>query len=106
MHNSDMVTTRVCRDDQWPSAVHPNDEMCIRDRAWIDYNSDGDFGDVDEFLGASPDVDANGTASFSFEVPVSAANGTTRMRVIGGNDSAILATQFCGASGSNFGRCV
>ncbi|HRH71398.1 MAG TPA: GEVED domain-containing protein, partial [Flavobacteriales bacterium] len=72
--------------------------------AWIDYNADGDFDDVDEFLGASGNVGANGTASLNFEVPLGAANGPIRMRVIGGNDAAILGTQSCGVSSSPWGE--
>ncbi|MBK7944426.1 MAG: T9SS type A sorting domain-containing protein [Flavobacteriales bacterium] len=71
--------------------------------AWIDYNHDGDFVDTDEFLGASGNVGSNGTANIVFSIPPGALNGITRMRVIGGNDAAILSTQSCGASSSTFG---
>lgn len=71
--------------------------------AWIDYNQNGSF-DVAEFLGASGNAGASGTTAISFSVPVGALNGVTRMRIIGGNDAAVLATQACGASSSPWGE--
>jgi hypothetical protein len=71
--------------------------------AWIDYNQNGSF-EVSEFLGASGNAGASGTTAVSFSVPVGALNGVTRMRIIGGNDVALLATQACGASSSPWGE--
>ncbi|MBL7937818.1 MAG: T9SS type A sorting domain-containing protein [Flavobacteriales bacterium] len=71
---------------------------------WIDWNADGDFYEANEFIGSSANVGANGTANFSIEVPLDAANGLVRMRVIGGNNAAILISQSCGASSSAAGE--
>lgn len=71
--------------------------------AWIDYDHNGVY-DASEFLGASGNAGANGTASVSFVVPVSASNGLTHLRIVGGNDAVVLATQACGASSSVFGE--
>lgn len=59
--------------------------------AWIDYNQNNDFSGVD-FLGASTiNAGANGTSIISFTVPINALNGTTRLRIVGGNDNPIAA---------------
>jgi hypothetical protein len=71
--------------------------------AWIDYNQDGVF-DVSEFLGASGNAGASGTIAVNFTVPLTAFNGVTRIRIVGGNDSAVTAGQACGASSSSFGE--
>lgn len=71
--------------------------------AWIDYNQDGSL-DASEFLGASGNAGASGTTSITFAVPTSAYNGTTRLRIVGGNDAAVLASQACGASSSTWGE--
>ncbi|MDP1621096.1 MAG: GEVED domain-containing protein [Bacteroidales bacterium] len=71
--------------------------------AWIDYNQDGILS-AGEFLGASANAGANGTTSVSFSVPGAALNGVTRLRIVGGNDSPVTATQACGASSSGYGE--
>ncbi len=71
--------------------------------AWIDYNQNGSF-EATEFLGASTNAGASGTTSVSFTVPGTAYNGKTRLRIVGGNDAAVTATQACGVSSSNWGE--
>jgi hypothetical protein len=71
--------------------------------AWIDYNQDGSF-DASEFLGASANAGSSGTTSVIFTVPANALNGATRLRLVAGNDSAVTATQACGASSSPWGE--
>jgi subtilisin-like proprotein convertase family protein len=74
-------------------------------RIWVDWNQDGDFADAGEAAGASVgNAGANGTAAIVITVPPTALIGTTRMRVRGGDDVAILATQSCGASSSTYGE--
>jgi surface protein len=59
--------------------------------AWIDYNGDGDFDDAGELIGSysgSPTT----TQSWTFNVPLTATLGTTRMRVMqqeGGTSATI-----------------
>jgi subtilisin-like proprotein convertase family protein len=74
-------------------------------RVWFDWNQDGDFEDAGEAAGTTNgSVGANGTAVMAITVPSNALVGTTRMRVRGGNDAAITATQSCGVSSSGFGE--
>lgn len=49
--------------------------------AWIDYNHDGDFSDSNEKIGEISNVADLQTANISFNVPVGATAGNTRMRV-------------------------
>lgn len=71
--------------------------------AWIDYNHDGTYS-TSEFLGASGNAGASGTIAVSFSVPSTAYNGLTHIRIVGGNDAAVLSAQACGASSSSFGE--
>jgi subtilisin-like proprotein convertase family protein len=71
--------------------------------AWIDYNQNGAL-EASEFLGASANAGSNGTISVAFTVPIGAINGVTRLRIVGGNDSPVTASQACGASSSGFGE--
>ncbi|HNS12786.1 MAG TPA: GEVED domain-containing protein, partial [Bacteroidia bacterium] len=71
--------------------------------AWIDYNHDGVY-DASEFLGAGGNAGSNGTIAIPFNIPLTAYNGVTRMRVIGGNDSPVTSGQACGASSSTWGE--
>ena len=71
--------------------------------AWIDYNHNGIY-EASEVLGLSGNAGASGTIAVSFTVPTSAYNGLTHMRIVGGNDAAVLASQACGASSSSFGE--
>ncbi|MBX2979024.1 MAG: T9SS type A sorting domain-containing protein [Flavobacteriales bacterium] len=71
--------------------------------AWIDYNRDGIF-QTSETVGLSGNAGSNGTATLNFTVPSGITPGITRLRVRGGNDSALLDTQACGASSSTWGE--
>jgi subtilisin-like proprotein convertase family protein len=74
-------------------------------RVWFDWNRDGDFADAGESAaGTTASVGANGTANLSVTIPSNASVGTTRMRVRGGDDFAILSGQACGASSSIYGE--
>ncbi len=74
-------------------------------RVWVDWNQNGNFNDPGEAAGASVgSAGANGTSAIVITVPPTATLGTTRMRVRGGDDVAIQATQSCGASSSSFGE--
>uniref|UniRef100_UPI00404A27EE GEVED domain-containing protein n=1 Tax=Flavobacterium sp. TaxID=239 RepID=UPI00404A27EE len=70
---------------------------------WIDFNQDGTF---DESEGVLSDGNAggSGTATFNIMIPVDAILGTTRMRIRGGNDSALSLTQACGAGAGTWGE--
>jgi len=49
--------------------------------AWIDYNQDGDFSDINEKIGEIANVGELGIANIVFNVPAGASSGNTRMRV-------------------------
>jgi len=51
--------------------------------AWIDFNQDLDFDDANEKLGEFLSTAPNTTQTINFTVPLSAAPGTTRLRVRG-----------------------
>ncbi|MCX6275184.1 MAG: GEVED domain-containing protein [Bacteroidetes bacterium] len=70
---------------------------------WIDYNNDGTFATA-EFLGASAQVGGGATGTIAFTVPGTATTGSHRMRVVGGNDVAVLSTEACNASSSPWGE--
>ena len=70
---------------------------------WIDYNQDGIFTPA-EMIAAPVNAGASGTVNINFTVPPGATLGTTRMRIRGGDDVAMLNTQACGASNSTFGE--
>ncbi len=61
--------------------------------AWIDYDTSGSF-DVDEYIALTPNA-SNDSASGLFTVPATAAVGTTRLRVISGLFSDVLASASC-----------
>ena len=72
-------------------------------RVWIDFNQDLIFDPSESFsLGTS--AGASGTSNIVVNVPAGATLGITRMRIRGGDDSAILNTQACGASSSTWGQ--
>jgi len=72
--------------------------------AWIDYDKDGVLA-ASEFVGGTTvTAGASGTSSIMFTVPAGAFNGTTRLRIVGGNDSQVTSGQACGASSSAFGE--
>jgi hypothetical protein len=69
---------------------------------WIDYNQNGTFESGEGLIAPSPG--SLGTANIVLNVPVGAVLGQTRMRVRGGDDSAISLTQACAATNSSFGE--
>ena len=71
--------------------------------AWIDYNHNGTY-ETSEFLGASANAGSNGTISVMINVPPTAYNGITHLRIVGGNDLPLLNSQACGVSSSTFGE--
>ena len=72
-------------------------------RVWVDFNQNGIFEESESFsLGTS--AGANGTSIIPIVIPADAVLGITRMRVRGGNDSAIPANAACGTSGSICGE--
>ena len=71
--------------------------------AWIDFNKDGIL-DASENIGISGNGGANGTVTLTFTVPITAMPGLTRLRIRGGNDSALTDAQACGASSSAYGE--
>ena len=50
--------------------------------AYIDFNHDGDFNDLDENVFTSANLTAAGSVSGTFPVPLGAIDGVTRLRVI------------------------
>ena len=72
-------------------------------RVWIDFNQNLTFEPSESFsLGTS--AGGSGTSNIIVNVPAGATLGVTRMRIRGGDDSAILDTQACGASSSTYGQ--
>ena len=69
---------------------------------WIDFNQDLIFQATEGVI--SGNLGASGTNTLSLAVPIGAILGNTRMRVRGGNDSALTTVQSCGASSSGFGE--
>lgn len=72
--------------------------------AWIDWNANGTLESGENIGFNTVNAGANGTASFNFTVPLTAVETLTRLRIRGGNDSALNAGQACGASSSGFGE--
>jgi len=70
---------------------------------WIDFNQDGNF-DAAEGVVSAINAGANGTTIINIPVPAGALPGNTRMRVRGGDDSALTTGQACGASNSGYGE--
>lgn len=70
---------------------------------WIDFNQNGILESTEYFAPVSA-AGANGTSTFNITVPINAVLGNTRMRVRGGDDNALSATQACGATNSSFGE--
>ena len=69
---------------------------------WIDFNNDGNFAASEGFV--SGNAGANTPIIINVVIPAGAVLGNVRMRVRGGNDSALTTSQFCGASSSAFGE--
>ena len=73
-------------------------------RGWIDYNQDGVF-TAAESIGISPNVGASATGTIVFTPPLTAYNGTTRMRLRSSDANPGPGTgDFCAATNSNFGE--
>ncbi len=73
-------------------------------RGWIDYNNDGNF-DATETIGISANVGASATGNFTFTIPLTAFNGTTRLRMRSSDTSPGPGTgDFCGTTNSNWGE--
>lgn len=70
---------------------------------WIDFNQDSVFQSTEGIV-SSVNAGANGTTVINIPIPAGASLGNTRMRVRGGNDSALLTSQACGATASNYGE--
>ncbi|WP_339889506.1 GEVED domain-containing protein [uncultured Flavobacterium sp.] len=71
---------------------------------WIDFNQNGVFEASEGFLGANNTSAGVTPTLVNISIPVGAVLGNTRMRVRGGNDSSLLATQACGATTSSYGE--
>ena len=71
---------------------------------WIDHNNDGTFATTELMTNNTVKVGANGTHTASITIPAGTFSGQTRMRVRGGNDSALTSSQACGTSSSNYGE--
>ena len=72
-------------------------------RVWIDFNQNTEF-EASESFSLATSAGASGTSNIVVSVPAGAIVGVTTMRIRGGDDSAILATQACGASSSVWGQ--
>ncbi|NDP26323.1 MAG: choice-of-anchor D domain-containing protein [Flavobacterium sp.] len=69
---------------------------------WIDFNQNGTFETSEGIV--SVNAGANGTTTINIPIPAGALLGNTRMRVRGGDDSALTTSQACGASNSTYGE--
>lgn len=70
--------------------------------AWIDFNQDNTFQAGEGVV--SGNAGASGTVVINIPVPAGATLGNTRMRIRGGDDSALTTAQACGASSSGYGE--
>ncbi|MFD2717227.1 beta strand repeat-containing protein [Hymenobacter monticola] len=72
---------------------------------WIDFDRSGTF-DASEFFTLGTSAGANGTSVIPVTIPAGALTGQTKMRVRGGNDLVLLASQSCTAASSatNYGE--
>ncbi|MCS6990603.1 MAG: GEVED domain-containing protein [Chitinophagales bacterium] len=61
---------------------------------WIDFNSDGDFADADEFVYQSPTIFTQ-TITGTITIPANAPPGSRRMRVRCNDYAMVLASQYC-----------
>ncbi len=71
---------------------------------WIDFDQDGTFNSTTEYFGAPAAAGASTPVTVQILVPANAALGLTRMRVRGGDDLALSATQACGATNDDYGE--
>lgn len=70
---------------------------------WIDFDHSGSF-ETTEFFTLGTNAGANGTARIPVTPPVNALPGITRMRIRGGDRSAVTAAWPCNATASAFGE--
>lgn len=70
--------------------------------AWIDFNQDNIFQAGEGAVSAN--VGSNGSAALNIPVPAGALLGNTRMRIRGGDDTALTTAQACAASSSAYGE--
>jgi hypothetical protein len=70
---------------------------------WVDFNQNGNF-EASEYFSLGTNAGANGQAVIPIVVPATATVGQTKMRVRGGDDSALASNQACGASNSLYGE--
>ncbi|MFT3793887.1 GEVED domain-containing protein [Flavobacterium sp.] len=74
---------------------------------WVDFNQNGVFDTSEAFLSTAASAGAttaNGTSVIAIPIPAGAVLGKTRMRVRGGEDTVLTATQACGASSDSDGE--
>ncbi|MFV8343025.1 GEVED domain-containing protein [Flavobacterium sp. XS2P39] len=69
---------------------------------WIDFNQDGVFQTSEGAISAN--AGSNGTVTVNIPIPAGSTLGNTRMRVRGGDDSALNTSQACGNSSSSYGE--
>lgn len=72
-------------------------------RVWIDFNQNLTF-EPSESFSTGTNAGASGTSNISITIPSGATLGQAVMRIRGGDDSAILDTQACGATNSTWGQ--
>ena len=70
---------------------------------WIDFNQNNTF-EASEGVVSTINAGANGTTIINIPIPSGALTGNTRMRIRGGDDSALTTSQACGASNSTYGE--
>ncbi len=70
---------------------------------WVDFNNNLVFEASEGFVSAV-NAGSSGTTVIPVTVPFGVTPGNVRMRVRGGNDSALTTAQACGASSSGFGE--
>jgi hypothetical protein len=71
---------------------------------WVDNNNDGVFTSAEMVSASTVSTGSNGTISGSFSLPSGTYSGQTRMRIRGGDDSALSNIQACGTSNSSWGE--
>jgi hypothetical protein len=70
---------------------------------WIDFDHSGAF-EASEYFSLNTSAGSGGTATIPVAVPTTALAGLTKLRVRGGDDATIAATQACGATQSDYGE--
>ena len=72
-------------------------------RVWIDFNQNTTF-EPSESFSLGTNAGGSGTSNINITIPAGATLGQTRMRIRGGDDSAITNTQACGPTNSTWGQ--